>query len=333
MEFVQTVLFKIPATRIDDAERLISELDAHRDFASSQRGFQGMRLTRTANPEGDVLVVAETRWSNNNAMADYSAQSTNVQSIVEANSDLVVPGSLEVHRMQSERAEKAEAPTRMYDRLALALFIPAGILAFTLLAVYGLSRIYLALGGEWATIMAAVIALFILGVAWYFAANPNVPRWQWASAAGLSIAALAIGGVGAAIYDEEHAETHSPPVVQPTATNGGPPPPPGELVLNMGDNFFELEGGGEQNPTIQVTSGTTINIVNIGAALHNVHVSDAGGTFASAFCTASSEAPCSDPPQMQGGQTGTIEIDLEPGTYQYRCDFHVQEMNGTLEVQ
>lgn len=334
MEYVHTVLVQIAANRVGDAERLFDELDAHRDFASTQRGFLGMRVTRTAHPEGDVQVVVETRWSSNNAMADYSALPNNAVSIVESHQDLLVPGSLQVHRMQAERAEAAEAPTRMYDRLALALFVPAGILAFALLVIYGLSRIYLSIPNEWATVMAAVIALAVLGAAWYFASNPSIPRWQWLGAAGVSIAALAIGGTAAALYDEEHKEVHAPPTQAPPNGGGTPAPPPsGELVLNLDDNFFQFADGGEENPTITVTSGTTISLSNVGAAVHNMHVSSSSGEYADAFCTAASESPCSDPAQMPGGSTGEIVIDIEPGEYAYRCDFHVLEMNGTLIVE
>ena len=81
MEYVQTVLVQIAATKLDEAtgpQGLLTALEAHRDFAAAQRGFQGMRITRTANPEGNVLVVAETRWAYNNAMADYSSLMTTV---------------------------------------------------------------------------------------------------------------------------------------------------------------------------------------------------------------------------------------------------------------
>ena len=57
MEYVQTVLAQVTATKAAEADGLISELEAHRPLASSQRGFRGMHITRTANPEGNVLVV------------------------------------------------------------------------------------------------------------------------------------------------------------------------------------------------------------------------------------------------------------------------------------
>jgi heme-degrading monooxygenase HmoA len=76
---------------------LLAELDAHRAFASAQAGFRGMNITRSANPEGDVLVVVETRWANNNALADYATGQQNAESIFNAHSGDLVADSLQVH--------------------------------------------------------------------------------------------------------------------------------------------------------------------------------------------------------------------------------------------
>ena len=43
---------------------------------------------------------------------------------------------------------------------------------------------------------------------------------------------------------------------------------------------------------------------------------------------------CSDPGIIPGGTEATITIKIdEPGTYNFRCDFHPSEMVGTLVVQ
>jgi plastocyanin len=75
----------------------------------------------------------------------------------------------------------------------------------------------------------------------------------------------------------------------------------------------------------------TLNLENIGAALHNMHISVDGG-FESSFCDTGGEAPCSDPERIEGGESGTITFTLPPGEYTYRCDFHTAEMEGTLIV-
>ncbi len=331
MEYVQTVLVQIAATKLDEAmgpQGLLTALEAHRDAASAQRGFQGMRITRTANPEGNILVVAETRWANNNAMADYSTLKTNVESIASAHESETVPNSLQVHRMESLKTEAADAPNRIYDRLALALLIPIGVLAFSLLCIYGLSRIYLALPAAAATPLAAGIALAVLGIASYFSSNPSAPRWQILGIALVAVATLAIGGTAAAIYDEDHKEVkaHVEPGATVPAGGSSTPAAGGAPVIDMEDNKFT-------NADITVTSGATMTVNNNGAAIHNVHVAGSGGTYAAAFCKTTGTEPCSKPASIAGGATGTLEITLAPGSYDFRCDFHATEMQGKLTVK
>lgn len=334
MEYVQTVLAQVQATRTADADAIVSELEDHRPVASSQHGFRGMRISRTANPEGNLLLVVETRWANNNAMADYSTLKENAASIIAAHQDALVPNSLQVHRMEAVAGEAAEAPNRVYDRLALALFVPLGVLAFALLVIYGLSRIYLALPDAAATPLAAGIALAILLIAWYFSANPSVPRWQILGVVAIAIGTLAIGGTAAAIYDDNNHEVKvvAPPTTAPPA--GQTPTAPGEAVIDMQDNkYVDAAGNPEATVTVQgANKATTIPIQNNGQAVHNVHVA-ASGSFDSPFCKVNGPAPCSDPASIPGGQTGKITFTLAAGTYDFRCDFHPQEMTGKLVVQ
>jgi plastocyanin/heme-degrading monooxygenase HmoA len=332
MEYVQTVLVQIAATKLDEAtgpQGLLTALSAHRDFAAGQRGFLGMRITRTANPEGNALVVTETRWANNNAMADYSTLKNNVESIVRAHESETVPQSLQVHRMESLKSEAGEAPTRIYDRLALALLIPIGVLAFALLCIYGLSRIYLALPGSAATPLAAGIALGVLGISWYFASNPSAPRWQILGIGAIAVATLAIGGTAAALYDEGNKEVKAaptPPAATASAGASTTPAPAGAAEINMEDLKFTVTD-------ISVNTGATINVNNKGAAVHNVHVADASGKFADPFCKTSGPDPCSKPTALPAGSSGTITISLPAGTYDFRCDFHPDQMKGKLTVK
>jgi len=334
MDYVQTVLASIQATKFDEASApggLLEELESHRDYLAGQRGSRGMSVTRSANPEGDVLVVVETRWAANNDMADYSSRDPNVAGILNRHAALLVPGSVQVHRMQSEKSEAQDAPNRVYDRLALALFWPVGILAFALVVIFALSRIYLTLPGSWATPMAVGIALIILGLAWYFAANPSVPRWQWAGAGAVLLIALGISGTAAAVYDDKHAEVKHAEGPVATAPAGGTPAAPGTPEIDMGDNFF-ADLSGNKSPTVTVKSGETIPVHNRGTALHNVHVA-ASGSFDAQFCKTTDPAPCSKPAQVPAGTDATLTVNIPPGTYNFRCDFHTAEMNGKLVVQ
>ncbi len=343
MEYVLTGLARIQATKFDEASAaggLLDQLEAHRDYLPSQAGFRGMNLTRSANPEGDVQVVVETRWASNNAMADYSSEEPNIAAIINANQDVLVPGSVQILRMQSEAEEYQDAPNKTYDRLAGALLWPVGILAFSALVVFFLSRIYLTLsdlnGDEstWATVLAVGIPILILLIAWYFASHPGAPRWQWAGTAIVILGILAIAGTGAAIYDNQNEEVIAPPTPPPAGSPaaGTTPTAPGAPVIDTGDNFF-ADTSGNKNESARFTAkpGETITINNGGSAIHNVHVA-ATGTYSGSACTATGPDPCSKPASIQGGASGTLVLNLAVGTYKFRCDFHPSEMNAEIEI-
>lgn len=104
------------------------------------------------------------------------------------------------------------------------------------------------------------------------------------------------------------------------------PPEAGAIILD--DNVVHVEGQDGDNPTINVPSGKVVTVLNEGRALHNLHISPFEGTQ----CSTDGPSPCTDPDSIRAGGEGTITFDIAPGTYEYRCDFHVAEMSGTLVV-
>jgi len=101
----------------------------------------------------------------------------------------------------------------------------------------------------------------------------------------------------------------------------------------MGDFFFEHAG--TRSPTISVPAGqaTTFDITNTGKALHNMHVAS-GGKYDTDICGPGDNNPCSDPNQIRAGQSAKITINIaEPGSYDFRCDFHPTQMTGKIEVK
>jgi mono/diheme cytochrome c family protein/plastocyanin len=114
---------------------------------------------------------------------------------------------------------------------------------------------------------------------------------------------------------------------QPASTPGPPVPVSGTVTMNMGDNFFELQG--QQNPTLAIAAGQTVTIqlTNGGSAVHNMRTSGADGEFDTDDDTAS------DPDVIPGGATGTMAVtSAEAGTFEYRCDFHPADMLGEITV-
>lgn len=340
MEYIQTVLVQIQATMTDEASRpqgLLAALDEHRSFLEQHPGFQDMRVTRSINAEGNVLLVIETHWSDDHSLVEYETQEPNVMSIINRHQEIIVADSLQVLDMESLGAagRPADAAAEATERLALPLLIPLGIMAFALLVIYGLSRIYLEVSNEVATGLAAGIALGILLVAWYIASRPSVPGWQIASIAVLATALLTGGAIFAVVEDDEGEALEETPAATASPADGAAPDgAPGSLAVSMGDNFFEFEG--ETGPTIAVAASEeiTIDLTNGGLAIHNMHIAGTDNEFGVAICKAGEEEPCSDPDLFQSGDTGSITFSFdEPGTFIFRCDFHPAEMTGTIEVQ
>ncbi len=149
---------------------------------------------------------------------------------------------------------------------------------------------------------------------------------------------------------EEGAQVYTGPIEPPTGplrdvacaqTQRGPAPAPsgepiaieGEVTMEMGDNFFQLED--QSPPLLQVSVGqeVTINLTNDGQAIHNMHIDGTDETYGSSFCETGGEEPCSDPDVMPPGAEGQVTFQLdEPGTYFFRCDFHPTEMTGQIVV-
>lgn len=340
MEYIQTILFQIPATQLEQASEaggLLAELDGHRQHLHGVGGFGGLRITRSINNEGNVLVVVETRWADDSSLVRYETQEPNAAAIVRAHEGILVRDSLQVLDMEALLTEasfrQAEDAEGARARVVLPIAIPLGILAFALLAIYGMSRVYLEIGGDGAVALAAGLAIGVLLFAFYFAANPRAPGWQIAGVIAIVVIALAGGTTWALIQeDEPRAEENGGEQTNGEATDGAPTG--GNLII-LGDNFFEYDG--ERSPEIPVTAGQEVafNLENQGVAIHNMQVNGTDNTYDIDFCkTDGDSTACSDPEVIRGSESATITIRIdEAGIYNFRCDFHPTEMVGTLVVE
>lgn len=339
MEYIQTVLLQIDASRLDEAAQpggLLAELDEHRDYLRQQPGFRDLRITRSINNEGNVLVVVETRWADDASLVRYETGDNNVARIVNRHTHVVARDSIQVLDMEALRTEASwratEEDTEARQRVTLPLLVPIGVLAFALLVIYGLSRVYLEIQGDGATALAAGISLGVLAIAFYLANNPRAPSWQIAGIFVVAAAVLAGGAIWAVSEEddtaaEEPAATETPAGESPGASPTGAPS--GALQVSMGDNFFEFEG--ERNPTFTVGVGEslTIELTNNGTAIHNMRIAGEDSQFNSP------DDAVSDPALVSAGGSATIEWTApdSPGTIDYQCDFHPTDMKGVIEVQ
>jgi plastocyanin len=221
----------------------------------------------------------------------------------------------------------------------LPIAIPLGVLAFALLMIYGLSRIYLQIRGDNATALAAGIAIFVLLVSFYLANNPRASGAQIGGILGIAAIALVAGTIWAVASKDNGTEAA---VTQPTASAAagasGTPGAGGGTEIDLADTVIKYNG--QDNPTnIPVKAGqaVTFQLKNTGAAVHNI---DVGGTSEQSptdgyFCSPGdgNSTACSTPNRLAAGGTGTLTFTITtPGTYHFRCDYHPTQMVGTFVV-
>jgi len=114
-----------------------------------------------------------------------------------------------------------------------------------------------------------------------------------------------------------------------TGSPGASPSPVGPPQLTMQDNSFDPD-------EITVPGGrpVTFDITNDGAAIHNMHIAGPDGDYTEDFCDGFAD-PCSEPNRVRGGATATLtwEVPDSPGEVDFRCDFHPQQMTGTITIE
>src|SRR3990172_1484281 len=310
MEYVQTVLVQIEASALDEASRprgLLAELDEHRSYLRQQPGFEEMQITRSVNPEGNVLLVVETRWRDDDSLVEYETHEPNVMSVVNRYQDLIVPDSLQVLDMEAVQAEAArpkDTATQVSERLALPLLVPVGVLAFALLVIYGLSRIYLEVDPDVATPLAAGISIAVLAIAWYLSSRPAIAAWQVASIGVVAAVALTGGALFAVIEEDKGQATEGTPTAAASPTAQPSPSAPGAgIAVSMKDNFFE---------PAELT-------VKAGEAVHNMRIAGADGNYNTG------DDAVSDPQIVNAGGTAVVNWTAPgtPGEVKFQCDFHV----------
>jgi len=339
MEYIQTILVQVEATRLEQAsqpEGLLSELDEHRAFLKEQPGFRDLRITRSINNEGNVLLVIETRWTDDASLVHYETNEPNVAAIVNSHRNVIVADSLQVLDMEALRTESSwrplESASEAQARVMMPLVVPLGVLALALLFIYGLSRVYLELNKDAAAGLAAGIAIGILAIAFYLANNPRVPGWQIGGIFVIAAAALA-GGAIWAVSNKDEGQAQEQVQASPGASPGTSPAAsgaPGGQTLVASDTPRQFQFNGQANPTIQVSAGkpVTLTLDNKGTSTHNIQLAGPDGTFGT------DDDVTTDPVAVGPGATGTVTFTpAKAGSYDFRCQFHPIEMTGKLEAK
>lgn len=232
--------------------------------------------------------------------------------------------------MVSEHPDSASDDSQeVHERITLPLVLPVIVFLFTLLLIYGLSRIFLELSevdvGDTtlATPLAIGVALAILAAAWYMASTPRLQQWQVASLALVAAGLLTGGGIIAAVLDEDDGASADGPVA-----TGEPTLAAGTIGVSLKDDFTVT-------PSVATTpaGAITFSVTNDGAALHNFRVIRTP-LAADDLPTDSGEADESQLdvvgslPELDSGENQELVLDLDPASYVLICNVPGHYLSG-----
>lgn len=126
---------------------------------------------------------------------------------------------------------------------------------------------------------------------------------------------------------EEEAVSASP-TPRVTPADGASPSPGGPIEIVMRNTRFDPD-----EITVQAGNTATFQMTNEDSAIHNMHIAGPEG-YTEDFCEGSGD-PCSDPDRITKGETATLtwEVPNSPGEVDFKCDFHPQEMTGTITIE
>ena len=108
----------------------------------------------------------------------------------------------------------------------------------------------------------------------------------------------------------------------PSPTSSGPAG--NEVAVTLADNFF----GPEQIP-VAAAQEITFNLTNDGSAAHNMVIAGPDGEYGT------DDDATSDPDLIAGGEEGVLiwTSPADAGEIDFHCQFHPDQMTGTIAVQ
>lgn len=229
-----------------------------------------------------------------------------------------------------EQHEESEEAREGRAGLTLPLLIPALGFLFSLLVIYGLSRIYLEfdtyeIGSvSMATPLAIFVALIILAGAMFLANAKRVSGVQIGLLVMVAVGLLTTGGIWAAVHDEGEAES---------LANGDEPTPTAAAPGTVGIELIDFE---VILPVASAAAGEiTFNAMNNGATLHNVRIistelaPDALPVDEASFAVDEDAVDVvAAATEIDSDATEDIIVELAPGPYVIICNIPTHYENG-----
>lgn len=196
------------------------------------------------------------------------------------------------------------------DRFLVPTILPVGAVVGILAVIYLFSRILLVLPEAFATGVAFLAALGILFVCATLASVRRITKSMIATVVGIPLLILLVAGIISAVHLQATAKAAA------FARASAPTTEPSETTT---DNAFSAR-------RITVPAGTqvTFTLTNKGQAVHNWHVLSVQGSDGKDITL----------PLTSPGATNTMTFTIsQPGSYNFQCDVHPQDMTGTLTVK
>ncbi|MFO8075644.1 MAG: cupredoxin domain-containing protein [Actinomycetota bacterium] len=212
------------------------------------------------------------------------------------------------------------------NRVVTPILLPIGVVGGIALFAFSLSRVMLAIPKIAATIVALLIAAYVLGVAAVIGRKPEVPGRALGVAVGVGLAAVVGAGAVAMAMGPREITPPTPPGQEAEAADAeeGEEGEEGEDDVEIPDDaieFVAIDNFYTEEPDTVPAGEVTFAIINEGLVVHNVVIEELGDELIV---------------EADGGEVDVGEVTLEAGeTYTYYCSIpgHRETMEGTFEVE
>ena len=209
------------------------------------------------------------------------------------------------------------------NRVFTPVLLPVGVIGGIALFAFSLSRVMLAIPKTAATVVALLIAAYVLGVAAVVGRKPEVPGRALGIAVGVGlVAVVGAGAVAMAMGPREITPPTLPEEDAEVVTDDEEADVDDDVAIpDDAIEFVAIDNFYTEAPETVPAGEVTFAIINEGLAVHNVVIEELGDL---------------NVVEADGGEVDVGEVTLEAGeTYTYYCDIpgHRETMEGTFEVE
>ena len=200
-------------------------------------------------------------------------------------------------------------------RIIQPLLMFLGLVGGLGLFAFSISRVLMTVPEMIATLLALLIAGYVLGVACLLTARPKIS--SRVIGAGMVIGFVAVLGAGSVAAQQGMRDVHVHGE-EGEETAEGTEEEPEEGIPSDAEVFVAVDNEFTEYPETLTAEEVSVALDNQGNLEHNVIVDDTGDRL-----------------DAMGGETDATSWSLEPGEYRFHCDIpgHEATMNGEFTVE